>query len=527
MSFFLPGCKEEDGSGYLFKYSLSNDPQNLDPQLATDESALAILGNMYSGLMEYDSNGGIKTSIAESYDISADGLIYTFKLRHDNYWVSDNSDYKVNVTAKDFMFTFKRIFDRNTSSPYADKFLSIKNSSKVLLGEMDTNQLGIKVPDEYTLIFELEKKDSEFLSKLALTAAYPCNEEFFYTTKGKYGLQVDKVIANGPFYLKQWEYDPYGQNNYLILRKNKYYSQNEKIYPSSLNYFVQRDNSMIPINYYNGSTDCLLTDGSDKKAFGSKYITKEYQTSTIGLAFNLNSNVFEIESFRKALSVSVDRTLYADNLSRGYKEAYAIVPSGVTLLNKKYRELVSEMNKTEYDVGKAKLFWQDGLYQLDKSNVDGINILVPDTFVDSDILKIITQNWQNKLSFFCGIKVVTENEYKKAINSGDFDIAIYEIKCSENSPLGVLGNFRTGNSENIYSYSNEEFDKLVSEILGVDNISDNVANFSNAESMVLDNYPFIPLFYKSEYLVYSKDIQDIEYNPFSRQLIFKNAKNFD
>jgi len=133
LSFIIStGCSEKDGSGYLFKYSLSADPKNLDPQIADDTPAMTVMGNIYSGLLKFADNGKLTEAVATDYKISSDGLTYTFNLREDNYWSGSDSDFKEQVTSKDFVFAFRRIFDKNTSSPYAKDFICIKNADKVL-----------------------------------------------------------------------------------------------------------------------------------------------------------------------------------------------------------------------------------------------------------------------------------------------------------------------------------------------------------------------------------------------------------
>lgn len=521
----LTACSEKDGSGYLFKYSLTDDPRNLDPQLATDDNAATVMANMYTGLLSASSDGNINNAVAIDYTISEDKLKYTFTLCQDNYWASSDSDFKRNVTAADFVFAFQRIFDKSTSSPYADEFMCIKNSSEVLNGELNKNQLGVYSDGDYKLIIELQDTNVDFLSLLTTTAAFPCNEEFFNQTKGKYGLDSDDIISNGPFYVKEWQYDPYGQNNYLILRKNRNYSQTDTIYPSSLNYFVQKLNDQIYSDFTSGVTDCVIADGTEKNSLSGKYSYNQYETSSYGLIFGSTSKHLNNSSLRQALGLSIDKTVYSEKLPSNLRSANAIIPAGITLLNKSYRELVAENSKAYYDLNNAQISWELGLKAQGVGSVDGVNILVSENFTQYNELKNITQQWQNKLNFFCGIEVVPDNEYNKRINSGDFDIALYEITTRINSPRDMLMNFHSQN--NIFNYSNNQVDSLLSKSVHTSGLNESVQIFSNIESYIVTDYYYIPVFYKKEYLLYDKEITDIDYNPFTNQIYFKNAKNFD
>ena len=218
------GCEEDDGSGHTFKMNLASNPENLDPQMATDLSSRIVISNMMDGLVKMNEYGAIEADAAESYNISPDGLIYTFYLKKNIMWEAVNG-YKALMTADDFVFAFQRIYDSGAlHSPYVERFSCIKNSSAVAAGKMSAERLGVTAADDYTLIIELEYPYYNFLEMLTTTAAMPCNRVFFESTKGKYGLDDESTISNGAFYLKEWNYDPYWDNNYIIIRRNKNYS---------------------------------------------------------------------------------------------------------------------------------------------------------------------------------------------------------------------------------------------------------------------------------------------------------------
>ena len=201
--FSVSSCKEEDGSGHIFKMNIENNPKNLDAQMATDKESIMIITNMMEGLMKRQSSGAIVPAAAESFEMSEDGLVYTFYLKKNLKW-DTAADFTADVTADDFVFAFQRIFDKGTKSPYKNDYLCIKNASKVANDIVGLNQLGVKAIDEYTIEFTLEYPYFDFLTLLTKTAAFPCNREFFEFTKGKYGMSAEATASNGAFYLKEW-----------------------------------------------------------------------------------------------------------------------------------------------------------------------------------------------------------------------------------------------------------------------------------------------------------------------------------
>ena len=189
--------------------------QSLDPQSATDASSKTIIRNLYEGLLEMDDTGTPQLAAASSYTVSPDGLIYTFLLRKDRYWFYDkNGNDTVDdgetwlVTASDYAYTFQRIFDPQTQSPYAETFSCLHNAEAVRNGTLAPSEIGVRAVSDDQLQFTLDQPNAQFLAMLTTTAAMPCNEEFFLQTKGSYGLEQNAVASCGAFYMRLWFYDP-------------------------------------------------------------------------------------------------------------------------------------------------------------------------------------------------------------------------------------------------------------------------------------------------------------------------------
>ena len=129
--------------------------------------------------MDIDGSGMIVNGTAQSYTVSSDGLTYTFKLREGLCWQGLSSSETVSLTAYDYEYAFRRIYDPQTHSPHTERFSDIKNSMAVYGGAMSSSQLGVKAVDELTLEITLEYPDCEFLKLMAHPAASPCNEQLF------------------------------------------------------------------------------------------------------------------------------------------------------------------------------------------------------------------------------------------------------------------------------------------------------------------------------------------------------------
>ena len=515
------GCEEDDGSGHTFKYNLSSNPQNLDPQLASDESSIMVIENIMSGLVKKGADGNIQPDAAKSYTISDDGLVYTFELKDDIYWESA-ADYTGKLTAEDFVFAFQRIYDSEALfSPYIDDFLCIKNAEAVSKGNLSKDKLGVTATSDDTLQIELEYPSFDFLEKLTLTGAKPCSKAFFEFTKGRYGLSAETTASNGAFYLKEWNYDPYWDNNYMILRRNKLNSENYFTYPYSLNFFIKSGTDTNMSEFTAGDIDCTVVSNYDKKSF-AKNQYEGYATKTYGLIFNTNSKYLASKSIREALSSSFVRV---ESQNPDYVSGSGIIPSGISVAGRKYRELVSDEGLNLYDKGKALSLWNSELKANNYVSIDGLKITVPESFGEPTLISGITEQWQQNLEFYCGVEVVSENEYQLKLSNGTYDIALVEIQSEIGTASGFFDYF-SSNNDLITPNTRYAVAGAVAQISKAENLGKATELYTNAEQTIIDSYEFIPICYGNEYFIYPDNVTDLIYDPITHSIDFSEAKYF-
>ena len=542
VSSMLTGCEKQkpEGANYSFDYALPGNPESLDPQSASDECSMTVIGNLFSGLMKIDDSGVIAKNIAEDYTVSDDGLIYTFTLRNDCYWFFDSdedeepdSNELTPVTAYDFEFAFHRIFNPETHSPFREKFDCIKNAGMITNGAADYTEIGVKALSDTELVFELEYASAGFLNSLSSTAAMPCNEEFFYGTKGRYGLDDKSVASNGAFFIRQWFYDPYGHDNFIYMRRNEKNSEFDRIYPSYLNFYIKNSQNESAESFSEASSDVLLTFEYDEKRYKDN-VVNSYYNYTLGIVINSKNERYSNQNIRKALAYGIDKASFEGKLSDDMLAAYGLIPPGVSFLNKSYREINSDKlasssnsdgSMIDYDPDKAVSFFEAGMSQMGLQSLENIKLLVPEGIMDTEYLHLVTQNWQTLFGFYIGIEEVSFDEYERRLSGGDYIMAVYPLTGSYNSPLAVLEEFESGNND--FGYSNASFQQLVDEIKRLGNHNDSVEKYISAEKMILNDFVFIPVFYKKEYQILGAGNHDIIFDPFTKQLFFRQAKYYE
>lgn len=518
-----------DGSGYMYSLALQGDPGTLDPQYASDPSANTVIKNMFSGLLTTDSSGNINCCNAESYEVSANGTEYTFHLRKDNYWFYDRNkndviepDEYFPVTADDYVFSLKRILDPSMHSPFAERFSCIKHGELISKGELALEMAGVSAPDDHTLIIDLDYPCAEFPELLTTPAAYPCNEEFFLSTKGRYGLDDESVMSNGAFYVRQWFYDPYGHNNILYMKAN---SANERdgyeISPSFLSFEIKDDEAEIKQLFKEDAAACFTT--MNPSGYNpEKYVISDSAATTLGLIFAPGDDTYSDLNLRKALSLSIDREALSEQLSDDLIAAYGIIPPAVDLLGRSYRELSSEKMFDVYNVKEAKNYLEKARTELRTRSLKSVKIMVDSSVMNSAPLHQLSQNWQDTLGIYIGIEDVTHKEFTERIENGDYSIALYPVKGMSASGLSVIGEFE---KTPCLSYTLGDY-RYSSDILRCPTPAELVDAYSSAERGILGQFGFIPVAYKKSYLIAAPDNEEISFDPFSGAVDYRLAKNY-
>ncbi|MBR5496207.1 MAG: peptide ABC transporter substrate-binding protein, partial [Oscillospiraceae bacterium] len=292
----LTSCGKREYNGQILRYNVLADAKNLDPQLASDNSSALVLSNIMEGLMTIDEQGDFALGLAEIVSIDDTQKKYTFTLRESARWSDDTK-----ITADDFVFAFRRLFDPQTKSQTASKFFCIKNSQKIYNGQLDVTQLGV-YNQGGKLVFELERVTPEFLAMLTLPQAMPCKESFFYETKGRYGTDAKYLLYSGPYYLKAWY-----KGEQIAIRKNALYHDKDNVYSEGVNFFPVDSQTQIK-DFINKKSDVVIVEHENYTKGIKKSINQSM--STWGILCNLNDSFFGNNNVRKALSMSFDNKTY-------------------------------------------------------------------------------------------------------------------------------------------------------------------------------------------------------------------------
>lgn len=510
----LAGCGGDEKSGgggsseQVLNISTNSVVVGLNPLVNTTAPDNIAHNMIYDPLVRdrsaKDNTDEIVPAAAESWDVSEDGLTYTFHMNPDAKW-SDGSK----VTANDFEFTFKQMADPNTAATNAWLFDGvIVNFSEALYNNGKTpDEIGVKALDEETLEIQLVHPASYFL-QLVAGSAYPVNQAKYEEYGSEYGTAPDKTVYNGPLKVTSWN-----QNTEMVLEKNDQYWGQEDMQLDKINYKVIQESSTAVQAFINGELDVVSTSdtnwGKTITAAGDSQEMTVPSSAPDFFMFNLKNEYLSNTKIRQALSIAFDRQEMVDTLRDGMSvPIYSMMPDTMKVGDKIYTELVDGKNyfvtqmQEEYTDPKALL--QEGLAELGKSTDPSQMTIRYASRGTSELSKKIgewmKQVWEEKLGINVQIDMMEWNIMWDKIDAGDYDIACGGWGPYYNEPSALLQLFEPVNgyfNADKTGWNNEDsqkFTELLNQAKDVVDDKEKAEIYLQAEQLVVGNALIAPMY---------------------------------
>lgn len=497
---------------------IESDPICLDPQVADSKEAKLMIANCFEGLVRLDKDYKIIPGVAESWEISKDGLTYTFKLRKDTHWKLLNSfedvlpegykdTYRTQVIAADFVYGISRALDPATQAGDAEKLFSIKNASAVNSGKQPTSALGISAQDDSTLVITLERADPDFLRILTLPVAMPCHEEFFKATHAKYCLDLKYTFCNGPFYLSRW-----AEDNTLSMYKNDEYKGNVKVNPDELYFYVNTEESSVVKKIRQRTYDCAFLSEAAKNELSDNDKLSNYSTENMiyGLCFNCSDSVLSDEDMRRALAMVTKTSELTANSDNAFTKG--IVPDCVRYGENSYREAAGNVSGIAYNEQQALTLWKKGLKKLDITTAE---VVITCAEENAPLMQQTIQNWQRvfSTSILAKVEVKTAEQISTMIYNTSYQVLYHKITTDSSTVTDTLKKFTSDSSSNIFGFADKNYDKTVNSIITTYSGAAKLNGCVNAEKYILDKAVFLPMLGGSSYAVVNKGVDGLYFAP--------------
>lgn len=431
------GCKQNYKDAYIY-FELPELPQTLDPQTASTDTELLIVKNIYEGLLRKNESGAIVCGVAESFKI--ENLTYTFKLRKNAVW--SNGD---KITANDFVFGFRRAVSPETDSPFVTRLFSISGAESIYNGKSSPESLGVTAVNDTTLTITLAREDSEFENTLTTSIAMPCNEKFFYSSTGKYGLGAKFIISNGSYQLTKWNKEVFG----IRLYKNDTYSGSLNANNSAVFLTCNNDETNLEKLKKNNIDIAFIDSSETDEAEKSGLKTTSYQN--ICWVLTMNSDLSE--DMRKSFAMLIGNNVFCNDLKTGYYVADSIFPLAVN-------DTPTSSGMTFYDLQTAKQLFSKEVNKLpDKKFPSDIKLFYYDNGIIKSIVTDIVGHWQNNLGAYVNIEAVPDIESLSAeITQPTYSMAIFPIRADSSNIGDYLKKFGV-------SYNGQDLGQIQTQIL--------------------------------------------------------------
>ena len=507
-----------------FTVQLGPNPETLDPALNAAVDGGNTLITIEEPLLIIDENNEVQPGQAESYEVSDDGLTWTFHMRDGLKW-SDGSD----LTAADFEYSFKRLASPDTAAPYAETVVGMIDGYQGAIGNPDEDGNTTTDPDwdalnvhasedGKTLTVQLSYPCSYFDKLASFVATSPVQQATVEANGDAWCTEPDTYVCNGPYMITEWT-----PSERIVLTKNPNYVggwDSSKIVSDTITLLLLEDSSASFAAYNSGEAQLIkdvptdeipsLTKAEDGGDFYVDTILGTYYVS-----LNLQRDAFQDAKVRKALSLAIDRDYVANTIMQGtYTTADSIVGPGIVDESGYFHDNGNAPYISadyEANLAEAKKLLEEAGYP----NGEGyptIEYSTNDAGYHVPLAEYLQQAWGD-LGITLTINKMEWSSFTPARRAGEYDVARNGWVMDYNDPSNMLDLFCTSNGNNDGKYSNADFDAAV-EASRVADSAEHFAQLHNAEDIIMNDMGCIPVAYYNDYWLQSPTLKGTWHSPY-------------
>ncbi|MGE7924993.1 ABC transporter substrate-binding protein [Viridibacillus arvi] len=470
------GGSSGNGKTQEIKVRVNDDPDFLDPHLATASISFQMILNMFEGLFAPETDGSLKPAIAESYELSKDGLTYTFKIRQNVKFHSGNV-----LKVEDILYTFEHLMGTKNGKPLSGNFGNVES---------------VKAPDESTIVIKLKEPNSNFLYSLtALQSAI--------VPKDNDGKQNENPIGTGPF--KFVKYTP-GSN--LVLEKNLDYWQENIPYLDKVTFAFQSDDNSAVMSLIAKEVDLTGVRGHRLSEVENDFnISHQNNNSALIITFNEEKKPFNDLKVRQAINIAINKQDVIDSVYSGY--ATRLGSNMSPAMGDYYLDGLQDVYAR--DINKAKKLLSEAGYPKGfktKITVSSHNDMY------SNIAQIAAENLK-EIGIDVEIEVVEWGIWLERVYFGrDYEMTTIDL-TGKPSAYEILNDYiSTNDKENFFRFNNKEFDKVMSDVLKETDQKKQIEMYKRAQEILSEQSAAV---YIADYQVLwaaNKKIEGLKSYPF-------------
>ena len=508
------GSEANDDEPTAITVQIGPNPETLDPALNSAVDGGNMLITLFETLLIIDENNAVQPGQAEKYDVSPDGLTWTFTMRDGLKW-SDGTD----LTAKDFEYTMKRICDPKTAAPYGETVVGMID------GYPDADKLNVKASEDgKTLTIVLSYPCAYFDKIVAFGTMSPVQQATIEANGDAWATKPETYVCNGPYMIKSWT-----PGERIVCVKNPNYKggwDTSKIVTDTINFLLIEDSAAAYAAYTSGES-LLIKDvpteeiPSLKKAEDGGDFYVDTILGTYYLNLNCEKEVFKDVNVRKALNLAIDRDYIANTIMQGtYSPAYNFVGPGVSDASGSFFDNAVAANggstyiSKDYEANKAAA--KEAIAAAGYPEGKGfptITYSTNDSGYHVAVAEYLQQCYKDVLGITMEIEKVEWASFTPQRRAGDYEMARNGWVMDYNDASNMIELLYSTNGNNDGKYNNPAFDKAIDD----SKVADQAAHFKalhEAEKIMMEDYANIPVAYYTDFWLQSSTLKGVWHSPY-------------
>ena len=515
----LAGCGSKTDTD-TFRFANDTDIVGMDSTVVDDAMSFNAITAITDGLTTVDVKGNTIPGIAKSWDVSNNGLTYTFHLR-DAKWANGDD-----VTAQDFVYSWHRIIKNAGNYAYmlGSEGASIKNADSLIdLGTTATdeqlNTLGIKATDDKTVVVDLEKNVPYFVGLMSFPCYFPQNQKFVEKCGKNYATKPEYILGNGAYKMTKWI-----KGNKATFTKNDKYYDAKSVKTKNLEMYLVQDPKTAAQNFDNGKVDYATINSTLVDKYKGKDTFKAIREGYLAyLICNFKADTTANKNLRHALSYAINREDLCDNILKdGSQPATGFVPAQLckSPSGKDFRE---ESGKyVDYDVKKAQEYLDAAKKELGTDTIT-VDLLYG---TDESPMDTFAEYLQGSFTKLKGLKVnmvatVKKDRIYNREASGNFQIACTRWAPDYADPTTFLNVLASSNSNNYGKWENAQYNSLLKQAQNETDVNKRWNELLEAEKVMMDDMPNIPVVQTGTAALQAKNVKGLVHNTVSTPYVFK------
>jgi len=486
------------------------NPETLDPALNTSVDG----GNMnifaFDCLLNVDKDLKIIPGAAEKWESTPDGLTWTFHLRSGMKW-SDGSD----LTANDFVYSWKRVVDPATAAPYAQTVLGmVKGFDEAAAGDVDA--LAVSAPDATTFVVELAHPCSYFEKLAAFPVLSPVNQATVEKNGDAWATKPETYVCNGPFYISEWV-----PSSYILFTKNPYYRDAASIKLDSMKLLLIEDPTASYSAYQTGEAMMVkdIPSAELPSLQGKPDLHIDPNLGTYYVCLNDSLPQFSDPRVRTALSLALDRKYIADTIMQGTMiPATNFVGKGVTdwdgssfMDNANGGQPYINVDDFQGNLAKAKQLLAEAGYP-DGKGFPVVNYSINTAGFHKPVAEYVQQAWK-ELGITVNVNVVEWASFLPQRRAGDYEVSRNGWLFDYNDASNMMEILMSTNGNDDAQYKSEEYDALMNKAAAEPDAKTRSGYLHQAEDVLMKDMAVIPVSYYSQPYLQSTKITGSWYSP--------------